>query len=159
MKINKTLKFIFVGFVSLSIFLAIFYIAGKKDSDNEAVSTSVSIKKPIIPSNVAKDNGQQAVANVRKQTPKIPQHEPVAKKINEKPVQITPQENFLENKDTVAGVGLTVDELKALHERQMIEFSHNSEMSEFSIDGLTFEKLQALHEKQSKEMITNPTIY
>jgi len=154
------LNWIFVGFISLSVFLAIFYLAGEKDSGNETSSATVSIRKPIIPSKIAKDNGQQPVTNVKKQTPKIPQHEPVAKNANEKHDRINRQEDFLENKDTVAGVGLTVEELKSLHAQQLSEMSNNSSarVIGYTVAGnedITFEQLKLLHEKQSQEIESN----
>ena len=149
------IKWIFAGFISLTVLLSILYFNEKKEYDNERESTSTvatTIKKEAIPSPPRKDYNQQPVGNNKGQVSKIVPSIPIVNNVITKTNTISPPHPSQENDDIVAGLDMTFDELKALHDRQMEEIAHDSEFLVTGIEGVTIEEVKALHEKQRMEI-------
>ena len=156
---KKLIQFISAGFIVSAIFLSILYLNGKNGSEKEVESTSV---KANIPTEITKTRdvssiNQQPVVNNREQVSLSAPTIPIVNDVITKNNTISPPHPSQENDDIVAGLDMTYDELKALHERQMEEMSNGPSSSLMGIEvagnpEITFEELKALHEKQRMEI-------
>jgi hypothetical protein len=161
MRVRKNIiKFVLVGFVSLSLILSIYYVITMNNSDSEKMVMSTPL---ITPSNSHTGEKRQDFKpnskNVKHASEKTVK-EPAASKVKEKSNESLTPEGIAENDRIVEWVGLSEDELKALHVRQKHEIKMMSEdMGSIVIGsvedgsaGITLGELLALHEQQMLEI-------
>jgi len=146
-----------VGFVSLGIFLSISYVITKKDSDSEKRSKRVPLNLPGNRHTGERNRYQEpTLKNFSEKTLK----ESTALREREKPNESLRPEKYLKTENIVKGVGLSEDELKALHARQRREIELMSRNLDSIVIGpekegsasITLGDLLALHGQQRHEI-------
>jgi len=146
-----------VGFISLSIFLSISYVITRKDSDREKILKRIPLNLPGDRHTGESNRYQEsALKNFSEKTLK----DSNTLRVKEKSKESFRPKGYAKADNIVKGVGLSEDELRALHARQDREIKLMSgDMDSIVIPpakegdpGITFGELLALHEQQRHEI-------
>lgn len=152
MRDNKhIIKWILPGFVSLIIILSISYVVTSKDSDSEKMANIIQVPMP--------SDNHMGGKNTHTE-PNLKNKKHFSETTLKNSTALGVKEGYAIADNIVKGVGLSEDELKALHARQNREIKLMSgDMDSIVISpakdgdpGITIGELLALHEQQGHEI-------
>lgn len=153
-------KWLLSGFVSLIIIFSTSYVITRKDSDSEKMANRMPMTMPSDSSTGEKNAPKKPNMNNKKQFYKKTFKDSTAFEEKEKSKESFRPKGYAKADNIVKGVGLSEDELKALHARQRREIELMSgDMDSIVIPpakegdpSITLGNLLAIHDQQKNEI-------